>query len=51
MGYEESLKVYRDLTNVIDTAEWKGEQRGLEKGRKEWQTGRRRKFTSFRCFS
>ena len=24
MEYEESLKAYRDLTNVIDTAEWKG---------------------------
>ena len=35
MEYEESLKVYRDLTNVIDTAEWKGEQRGLQKGREE----------------
>lgn len=23
MEYEESLKVYRDLINVIDTAEWK----------------------------
>ncbi|WP_299091063.1 hypothetical protein [uncultured Bacteroides sp.] len=22
--YEESLKVFRDLNNVIDTAEWKG---------------------------
>ncbi|WP_455667332.1 Rpn family recombination-promoting nuclease/putative transposase [Phocaeicola sp.] len=30
--YEESLKIYRDLNNVIDTAEWKGEQKGLEKG-------------------
>lgn len=35
MEYEENLKVYRDLTNVIDTARWKGEQRGLEKGREE----------------
>ena len=30
--YEESLKVYRDLNNVIDTAAWQGEQRGLEQG-------------------
>ena len=33
--YEESLKVYRDLNNVIDTAAWQGEQRGLEQGRAE----------------
>ena len=30
--YEESLKVYRALNNVIDTAAWQGEQRGLEQG-------------------
>ena len=31
-AYNESLKVYRDWKNTIDTAEWKGEQRGLEIG-------------------
>ena len=39
MEYEESLKAYRDLTNVIDTAKWKGHeeglQEGLQKGREE----------------
>ena len=29
--YEDSLKIYRDMKNVLDTAEL----RGLEKGRKE----------------
>ncbi|MFT0671920.1 PD-(D/E)XK nuclease family transposase [Bacteroides sp.] len=28
MEYEESLKVYRDLTNVIDTATWKSRMEG-----------------------
>ena len=39
LDYEDSLKVYRDLKNVLDTAELKGLKkgikRGLEKGRKE----------------
>lgn len=35
MEYEESLKAYRDLTNVIDTAKWKGHEEGLQKGREE----------------
>jgi predicted transposase/invertase (TIGR01784 family) len=30
--YEHSLKVYRDLNNVIETAESKGEKRGEAKG-------------------
>ena len=33
--YEESLKVYRDWNNVIDTAIKKGEARGKEEGRLE----------------
>lgn len=37
--YEDSLKVYRDMKNVLDTAELKGMKKGmkkgLEKGRKE----------------
>ena len=32
MEYEESLKAYRDLTNVIDTAKWKGHEEGLQEG-------------------
>lgn len=32
IGYEESLKVYRDLKNVIDTAELKGSRKGYTKG-------------------
>ena len=35
MEYEESLKAYRDLTNVIDTATWKGRMEGLAEGRME----------------
>lgn len=34
-AYEESLKVYRDWNNVIDTAIQKGEEKGREKGRAE----------------
>ena len=30
--YEESLKVYRDMKNVLDTAELKGLKKGLKKG-------------------
>lgn len=33
--YEESLKVYRDLINVVKTAERKGLQQGLEQGKIE----------------
>ena len=33
--YEHSLKVYRDLNNVIDTAHNRGEEKGIEKGRIE----------------
>ena len=35
MKYEDSLKVYRDLKNVIDTAELKGQRKGFEQGRKQ----------------
>lgn len=30
--YEESIKVYRDLTNVVNTAEQKGHAKGLAEG-------------------
>ena len=33
--YEDSLKVYRDLKNVLDTAELKGIKKGLKKARAE----------------
>lgn len=33
--YEDSLKVYRDWTNVLHTAEIKGEKRGERRGRKK----------------
>lgn len=33
--YEESIKVYRDLTNVVRTAERKGREAGLAEGRAE----------------
>ena len=33
--YEDSLKIYRDMKNVLDTAELRGLETGLEKGRKE----------------
>ena len=33
--YEDSLKVYRDFKNVLDTAELKGIKKGLKKGRAE----------------
>ena len=33
--YEDSLKIYRDMKNVLDTAELRGLEKGLEKGRKE----------------
>lgn len=31
-NYENSLKIYRDLKNVIDTARDEGEEKGIEKG-------------------
>lgn len=31
LSYESSLKYYRDLKNVIDTAEDEGERKGVEK--------------------
>ena len=33
--YEESVKVYRDLLNVVETARQKGEQSSIEIGRAE----------------
>ena len=33
--YEESVKVYRDLTNVVNTAERKGREEGRKEGRAE----------------
>lgn len=33
--YEESIKVYRDLTNVVRTAERKGREAGRAEGRAE----------------
>ncbi|MCI7654026.1 MAG: hypothetical protein MSS51_07110, partial [Bacteroidales bacterium] len=30
--YEDSLRVYRDMKNVLDTAELKGLKKGLEQG-------------------
>ena len=33
-NYEESLKIYRDWKNTIDTAELKGEKKGFKKGEK-----------------
>lgn len=35
LEYEDSLKVYRDLKNVIDTAELRGLEKGREEGRIE----------------
>jgi predicted transposase/invertase (TIGR01784 family) len=32
LDYEDSLKVYRDLKNVLDTAELKGMKKGLRQG-------------------
>ena len=37
-SYQKSLKYYRDMHNVIDTAEEKGWIKGLEKGREEMTT-------------
>ena len=33
--YEESVKIYRDLTNVVNTAERKGREAGRAEGRAE----------------
>lgn len=33
--YEESIKIYRDLTNVVNTAERKGREEGIKEGREE----------------
>ncbi len=37
-AYEESLKIYRDWKNTIDTAEQKGHSKGLVEGRAEEKT-------------
>ncbi len=42
--YEHSLKVYRDLNNVIETAETKGEKRGLAQGKIEGKAERDREI-------
>lgn len=34
-NYEESIKVYRDITNVVNTAEKKGIARGIAEGKRE----------------
>ena len=41
--YEESIKVYRDLTNVVRTAERKGREKGRAEGRAEGRTEGREK--------
>ena len=33
--YEESVRIYRDLTNVVNTAERKGREEGRAEGREE----------------
>ena len=35
LDYEDSLKVYRDMKNVLDTAALKGMKKGLEQGLKQ----------------
>lgn len=35
LDYEDSLKVYRDMKNVLDTAELKGMKKGIEQGMKK----------------
>lgn len=39
--YEESIKIYRDLTNVVNTAERKGREEGIKEG--QMATARRMK--------
>lgn len=34
-SYHNSLKYYRDMNNVVDTARQEGEKKGIEKGREE----------------
>ena len=43
-AYEESLKIFRDLNNVISTAEWKGEAKGHAKGLEEGKLEMARKM-------
>ncbi|MBC7553573.1 MAG: PD-(D/E)XK nuclease family transposase, partial [Taibaiella sp.] len=40
--YESSLKVYRDLRNVVDSAERKGRKEGKEEGRLEGEANKER---------
>ena len=42
MDYEESLKVYRDLNNVVNTADEKGFNRGLAEGEAKGRLSERR---------
>ena len=48
IGYEESLKIYRDLKNVMDTqfeeGREEGRAEGLVKGRKEGQREREKQI-------
>ncbi len=37
MAYEDSLKYYRDMKNVIDTAKSEGKEEGIKKGKEENQ--------------
>ena len=48
-AYEESLKYYRDIKNVVDTSRAEGLKEGMEKGIKEGiiQTARKMKTEGF----
>ena len=41
--YEDSLRVYRDRKNVLDTAEWKGLKKGIEQGLEQGALEEKRK--------
>ena len=41
--YEDSLRVYRDMKNVLDTAELKGLKKGLEQGLEQGALEEKRK--------
>lgn len=43
LDYEDSLKVYRDMKNVLDTAELKGMKKGIEKGIEQGASDERKK--------
>ena len=40
-SYHNSLKYYRDMNNVVDTARQEGEKKGIEKGREEGRLSER----------